>query len=75
MRKVFIVHSMMSLIVASLFCCGGAELCAASCDQGTTQTCYCSDGTESEQMCNPDGSAWEPCDCTEYTIWNDPETD
>ena len=74
MQKVLAAYVMVTLLVASLLCCGGAELCAASCDQGTSKTCYCSDGTASEQMCKADGSAWEPCDCTDYTIWNDPDT-
>jgi hypothetical protein len=75
MKKVFSAYVMVPLLVTFLFCCGGSDLCAASCNQGASKTCYCSDGTESEQMCKPDGSAWEPCDCTEYTIWNDPDTD
>jgi hypothetical protein len=28
-----------------------------------------------EQVCKANGSGWENCDCTYYTIWNDPETD
>lgn len=74
MKKVFSAYAIVTLLVASLYCCVCSEVSAVSCNQGTSNTCYCSDGTESEQMCNTDGSAWEPCDCTKYTIWNDPDT-
>ena len=74
MKKVFIGYSMVTLLAASLLCCGGSELFAAACNQGDSKACYCYDGTEREQMCKPDGSDWEPCACTEYTIWNDPDT-
>jgi hypothetical protein len=74
MKKVFTAYVMVPLFVVSLFFCAGAELCAATCNQGTSKTCYCYDGTEGEQVCKPDGSAWEQCNCTEYTIWNDPDT-
>jgi hypothetical protein len=44
------------------------------CVSGEIQTCYCSDGTETEQTCKTDGTGWETCDCNECTIWNDPGT-
>ncbi len=45
-----------------------------TCVPGEIQTCYCSDGTETEQACKTDGTSWETCDCAKYTIWNDPDT-
>jgi hypothetical protein len=40
-----------------------------------TQECVCSDGTVHVQDCRVDGRGCEPCDCTEYTIWCDSDTD
>jgi hypothetical protein len=45
------------------------------CLVGETQACFCPDETTSVQSCRTDGSGWEDCDCTNYTIWNDPDTD
>lgn len=39
------------------------------------QECVCSDGTVQVQDCRVDGKGCEPCECTEYTIWCDPDTD
>src|SRR5210317_91861 len=36
--------------------------------------CFCSDGTVSIQACRVDGSGCESCECTEYSIWCDPDT-
>ena len=41
----------------------------------TTQECVCSDGTVHTQDCRVDGKGCEPCECTKYTIWYDPDTD
>jgi len=41
----------------------------------TTQKCVCSDGTVHTQDCRVDGKGCEPCECTKYTIWYDPDTD
>jgi len=40
-----------------------------------TQECVCSDGTMHVQECRVDGKGCEPCECTEYTVWCDPDTD
>ena len=47
---------------------------AQECLVGETQACFCPDDTTSIQNCRTDGSGWENCDCTDYTIWNDPDT-
>jgi hypothetical protein len=39
------------------------------------QECVCSNGTVRVQNCRVDGSGCEPCECIEYTIWCDPDTD
>lgn len=62
------------LPLAYLFCFGGCEIKTNACNPGDTRTCYCSDGTDKEQVCKADGSGWEDCDCIDYTIWNDPDT-
>ena len=36
--------------------------------------CFCSDGKVSMQDCRVDGRGCEPCECTEYSIWCDPDT-
>jgi hypothetical protein len=41
---------------------------------GQKQLCYCPDGTVKVQARTADGSGWEPCDCPDFTIWNDPAT-
>ena len=45
------------------------------CVVGETQECFCSDGSLNIQSCRSDGSGWEDCDCTYYTVWCDSETD
>ena len=45
------------------------------CIKGETQACYCSDGTEAQQKCLPNRKGWKDCECTEYRIWDDPDTD
>ena len=74
MKKICIYYFILVLFLTFLFCFGGSEICTAACNPGSSQACYCSDGTEKEQVCKPGGNAWELCDCTEYTIWNDPDT-
>ena len=44
------------------------------CLVGETQECFCSDGTLGIQSCKADGSGWDPCGCTFYTVWCDNET-
>jgi hypothetical protein len=45
------------------------------CESGDAQSCDCSDGTAAEQLCREDGTGWETCECTNYSIWCDDETD
>ncbi len=45
------------------------------CEDGAEQECFCPDGTVGNQVCRSDGSGWESCDCTTYSIWCDDETD
>jgi len=69
-------YIMLFLLAAPLLCCVSCQPNTATvyCQSGETQACYCPDGTEKEQVCMEDGSGWAPCDCTEYTVWNDPAT-
>ncbi|MFC1592303.1 DUF1566 domain-containing protein, partial [Thermodesulfobacteriota bacterium] len=54
------------------------------CTGGETQACFCPDNSSSTQPCRADGNGWDPCSCTEYTIycdnatglcWQDPQKD
>jgi hypothetical protein len=45
------------------------------CEDGAEQECFCPDGTVGNQVCRSDGSGWDSCDCTTYSIWCDDETD
>ena len=74
MNKSFLYYFALPLFLASILCFNGCELYTAVCTPGDTQTCNCSDGTEMEQVCKANGRGWEACDCTYYTIWNDPDT-
>jgi hypothetical protein len=67
----FIILCMTGLIIWS----GCDDDDEAPCAAGETQTCDCPDGSEAEQKCKADGSAWQACDCTTYKIWCDEETD
>ncbi|MCX5903437.1 MAG: hypothetical protein NTV89_08190, partial [Proteobacteria bacterium] len=63
------------LLAVCVMCCISCK--KKYCEPGTTQPCYCSDGTTVKvQVCKEDGSGWEPCAaCTnKYTYWNDPAT-
>ena len=65
----------MLLLAVCVMCCISCK--KKYCEPGTTQPCYCSDGTTVKvQVCKEDGSGWEPCAaCTnKYTYWNDPAT-
>jgi len=75
MNKNCFYHFALPLFLACILCFSGCELFTAVCNPGDTQTCNCSDGTEMEQVCKANGSGWDNCDCTYYTIWNDPDTD
>lgn len=75
MKAVCISYFMVPLLLGCLFCCAGCDVVVEACNPGATQACNCSDGTESEQVCNSDGSGWESCECAEYTLWCDQETD
>ncbi|MCP4602529.1 MAG: DUF1566 domain-containing protein [Proteobacteria bacterium] len=74
------------LKILVLLICGSQILCINSCSNDSpdnsddeklsgTQKCFCPDGTTSTQMAKTDGSGWEACGCTYYTIWCDPDTD
>ncbi|MBW2553503.1 MAG: DUF1566 domain-containing protein [Deltaproteobacteria bacterium] len=45
------------------------------CEDGAEQECFCPDGTVGNQVCRSDGSGWESCDCTYYSVWCDDEAD
>ena len=47
---------------------------AVACEVGEEQECFCPEGTASNQVCRSDGSGWETCDCTTYSIWCDDTT-
>ncbi len=72
MKRISIFYFVLTL--ACLFCFGSCETKTSVCNPGNTQACYCSDGTDKEQVCKADGSGWGDCDCIDYTIWNDPDT-
>ena len=57
------------IITLSMFVFLGSK-----CNNITQQECFCPDGTTSTQVLNPDGSGWEDCECTTYSIWCDDET-
>ena len=63
-----------ALIVTFLLCLSNCNLVGQQCTPGETQACYSSDGTEKEQTCKADGSAWEACNTIDYSVWCDDET-
>jgi hypothetical protein len=63
------------LTLSCIFCYSSCDTVVQYCDSGETQTCYCPDGTDEEQSCKADGTAWEDCNCVDYTIWNDTSTE
>ena len=65
MRKSFFV------VLIFLICIIPRTGFTQECLVGETQECFCSDGSLSIQPCKSDGSDWEPCDCTFYTVWCD----
>jgi hypothetical protein len=75
MKKICMSYVVLPLLLAIPFFYGGCDTVTTVCNPGNTQTCYCSDGTETEQDCKADGTAWEDCDCVDYTIWDDISTD
>lgn len=62
------------LFLSYILCFSACQLYPSACNPGDTQTCYCTDGSEMEQVCKANGSGWEKCECN-YTIWHDPSTD
>jgi hypothetical protein len=51
---------------AALFlpsCGGSGETGGAGCTPNETQGCACTDGSEGNQTCNSDGTAFSPCSC------------
>jgi len=62
------------LLIVCFFWCVGCEQEANFCEPGATQACYGTDGTVGVQTCLPDGSGWDSCNCTTYSIWCDDTT-
>jgi len=67
------IKSCLALLIFVICFTPGAGF-SQECLVGETQACFCSDDTTSIQNCRADGNGWDPCACTEYTIWNDPDT-
>jgi hypothetical protein len=57
------------IITLSMFVFLGSK-----CNNITQQECFCPDGTTSTQFLKADGSGWEECECTTYSIWCDDDT-
>ena len=70
MRK----HLCLFFIAACLFCFPSCDKCKKRCLPKSKQPCYCSNGTEKEQVCSENGTYWEQCDCTSYRVLNDNTT-
>jgi hypothetical protein len=70
MKKAVILFPVLILLLACLFYFVGRKKIATA-----TQECVCSNGSVSVQDCRVDGSGCEPCECTEYSIWCDSDTD
>jgi hypothetical protein len=64
------------LVILSVFIFLGSQCnqFVVVCEDGDQQECFCPDGTVSNQLCRSDGSGWESCDCTTYSIWCDDAT-
>jgi hypothetical protein len=70
MKKSVISLLVVILLLAGFFYFGANKKTAAE-----TRECVCSDGSVSTQDCRVDGSSCDACECTEYSIWCDPDTD
>ena len=71
MKNFRIAHLLLFFIAACLFCFPSCDKYKNRCQPGAKQACYCSDGTENEQVCSKNGTHWEQCDCTGYSLMND----
>ncbi len=64
-------------VIAVGICCWfwlGCKHEGDSCSPWQNQLCYCSDGSVGLQSCSDNGSGWEACECTEYSVWCDNNT-
>jgi len=62
-----LIKVMLFLLFAGLVCCKTKVATEK-------RECFCSDGRVSVQECRVDGRGCNPCECTEYTVWCDPDT-
>jgi hypothetical protein len=74
MKKDGMYYLMALLFLACLFFNINCKKEGASCRPWQKQFCYCPDSNVSIQSCMDDGSAWQSCNCTYYTIWCDNES-
>ena len=70
MNRFMLCAAMLWLGIGVLAGCKHEKVCTP----GDNQTCYCPEGTVTEQTCRADGRGWGACRCTYYSAWCDDNT-